>query len=312
MNLLIGAVSLGLLLSLLTLGTFITYRVMGRLDLTTDGSFGLGAAVAAALLVRGVHPVPATVIGAASGWLAGAITGLTHILFGIDPLLGGILVTTGLYTVQLYIMGGGDISLASTVTLPDLAERMWRFVHLPDEVNLFGTAVSAANLSTLIVLVGFIVFSAIVLDRFLRTDLGIAMRAAGDNPQAASALGVDTGLMLTLSLVLANGLVALTGALLAQYLGFANISMGLGMIVAGLACLILVEGVMGRRSLAIQIASTLVGTVLFRLLVAGALRAGLPSNALKLVTAGFVMLALVTPRLIGRTFRRQSRPEPVP
>jgi len=228
---------------------------------------------------------------------------------GIDTLLGGILVTTALYTIQLYIMSGGDISLASADSLPGLGERIWGFFHLPDELILFGTPVNGTNIAALILFVGFILFSIAVLYWFLRTDLGLAMRAAGDNPQAARALGVDTGLMVTLALVLANGLVALAGALFAQYQGFANVSMGLGMIVTGLACLILGEAVTGRRSFRKQVLGTLVGTVLFRLLVAGAIRAGLPSNALKLVTALFVMLALVGPRLVRRAVHRPIRME---
>jgi len=304
MNLLIGAISTGFLLSLLTLGLFISYRVMGRLDLTTDGSFGLGAAVSAALLVHGVHPIPATVLAAAAGWLAGGATGLMYTALGIDTLLGGILVTTALYTIQLYIMGGGDISLASSDSLPGLAERLWALLHLPDELTLLGTQVNASNIAALFLFIGFILFSIAVLYWFLRTDLGMAMRAAGDNPQAASALGVDTGLMVTLALVLANGLVALAGALFAQYQGFANVSMGLGIMVTGLACLILGEAVTGKRSFRRQVLGTLAGTVLFRLLVAGAIRAGLPSNALKLVTALFVLGALVGPRLLRRQARR--------
>jgi putative tryptophan/tyrosine transport system permease protein len=117
-NLLIGSVSMGFLLSLLTLGVFITYRIMGRLDLTTDGSFGIGAAVAAALLTAGVNPLVATVAAAAAGWLAGAATGLIYVIVGIDVLLGGILVTTGLYTAQLYIMGGGNRSLVGAPPPP--------------------------------------------------------------------------------------------------------------------------------------------------------------------------------------------------
>jgi putative ABC transport system permease protein len=230
-----------------------------------------------------------------------------YTLLGIDTLLGGILVTTALYTIQLYIMGGGDISLAAAPTLPGLGEQIWTFLHLPAHVDLFGTAVSAANISALFLFVGFILFSTWVLDRFLRTDLGMAMRATGDNPQAARALGVDTGLMVTLGLVLANGLVALAGALFAQYQGFANVAVGLGMIVTGLACLIVGEGVLGRRSLAVQIIGTLVGTVLFRLLVAAALRAGLPPNALKLATAIFVMIALIVPALVTRMMRHPNR-----
>jgi putative ABC transport system permease protein len=304
MNLLVGALSMGFLLSLLTLGVFITYRVMGRLDLTTDGSFGLGGAVAAALLVHGVHPVIATVAAAAAGWLAGAATGLIYVVLGIDTLLGGILVTTAIYTLQLYIMGGGDRALGAYFGLPAFAERLWNAAHLPESVELFETRVSAGLLSSLVVFVVFVLFSIWVLARFLRTDLGLAMRAAGDNSQAARALGLDTGIMVTLGLVLANGLIALAGALFAQYQGFANVSMGVGMIVTALACLVLGEGLFGRRSLRRQIAGTLGGTIAFRALVAAALVAGLPADALKLATAAFVLAALVIPTLIKRLRRR--------
>jgi putative tryptophan/tyrosine transport system permease protein len=306
-NLLIGSVSMGFLLSLLTLGVFITYRIMGRLDLTTDGSFGLGAAVAAALLTSGVNPLVATVAAAAAGWLAGAVTGLIYVVLGIDILLGGILVTTGLYTVQLWIMGGGNRSLAGAGTLPGLAEQAWHALRLPDTMTLGGTAVPAALFSALLVFAGFVLFSIWVLARFLRTDLGLAMRAAGGNAQAARALGLDTGLMATLGLVLANGLVALAGALFAQYEGFANVTMGAGMIVTALACVVVGEGLLGRRTLRRQIAGTLTGTIVFRLLVAAAVAAGLPSDALKLATAGFVLVALGAPAALARLRWRLDR-----
>lgn len=309
MNLLVGALSIGFLLSLLTLGVFITYRVMGRLDLTTDGSFGLGGAVAAALLAHGVNPVLATVAAAAAGWLAGATTGLIYVVLGIDTLLGGILVTTALYTIQLYIMGGGNRSLGALDTLPGFAERVWHALHLPDAVTLAGTSVQAGMFSSLVVFAAWGLFSLWILARFLRTDLGLAMRAAGANAQASRALGLDTGLMVTLGLVLANGLVALAGALFAQYQGFANVSMGIGMIVSGLACLVLGEGLIGRGTLRRQIAGTLFGTIAFRLLVALALVAGLPADALKLSTAVFVLAALVVPGALGRARRRLERGE---
>jgi putative ABC transport system permease protein len=306
-NLLVGALSMGLLLSLLTLGVFITYRVMGRLDLTTDGSFGLGAAVAAALLGSGVDPLAATVAAAAAGWLAGATTGLIYVVLGIDTLLGGILVTTGLYTVQLRIMGGGNRSLVGAHTLPDVAEDLWHTLRLPETVSLGETSVSAALFSALLVFALFVLFSIWALARFLRTDLGLAMRAAGGNALAARALGLDTGLMATLGLVLANGLVALAGALFAQYQGFANVSMGAGMIVTALACLVLGEGLLGRRTLRRQIAGTLIGTIAFRLLLAAALAAGLPGDALKLATAAFVLAALAVPTVITRIRQRIDR-----
>jgi len=308
-NLLIGSVSMGFLLSLLTLGVFITYRIMGRLDLTTDGSFGLGAAVAAALLTAGVHPLIATVAAAAAGWLAGAATGLIYVIVGIDVLLGGILVTTGLYTAQLYIMGGGNPSLVGARTLPGIAEDLWHALRLPDTVVLGATAVPAALFSAFLVFAVFVLFSVWVLARFLRTDLGLALRAAGGNAQAARALGLDTGLMETLGLVLANGLVALAGALFAQYQGFANVTMGAGMIVTALACVVVGEGLLGRRTLRRQIAGTLIGTIAFRLLVAAAVAAGLPGDALKLATALFVLVALATPTVLARVRRHLERQE---
>ncbi len=301
---------MGLLLSLLTLGVFITYRVMGRLDLTTDGSFGLGAAVAVALIGSGVHPLIATFAAAVAGWLAGATTGLIYVFLGIDTLLGGILVTTGLYTIQLRVMGSGNRSLAGASTLPDLAGGLWHALHLPDPILLRETSYPASLFSPLLVFTVLVLVSIWVLARFLRTDLGLAMRAAGGNPQAARALGLDTGLMATLGLVLANGLVALAGALFAQYEGFASVSMGAGMIVTGLACLVLGEGFLGRRTLRRQIIGTFTGTIAFRLVVAAALAAGLPDDALKLATAVFVLAALGGPATIARMRRVMVREQP--
>jgi putative ABC transport system permease protein len=306
-NLLIGSLSMGFLLSLLTLGVFITFRVMGRLDLTTDGSFGLGAAVAAALLVSGVHPLVATVAAAAAGWLAGMTTGLIYVVLGIDTLLAGILVTTGLYTIQLRTMGGGNRSFGAARTLPDVAEDAWHALRLPETFTLADTGLPASLVSPLLVCALFVLFSIWVLARFLRTDLGLALRAAGGNPQAARALGLDTGVMTTLGLVLANGLVALAGALFAQYQGFADVSMGIGMVVTGLACLVLGEGLLGKATLRRQIVGTLTGTIAFRLLVAAAVRAGLPADTLKLATALFVLAALGIPAALTRVRRRLGR-----
>ena len=307
MNLLIGSLTMGFLLSLLTLGVFITFRIMGRLDLTTDGSFGLGAAVAAALLASGVDPLVATIAAAAAGWLAGATTGLMNLVLRIDTLLAGILVTTGLYTIQLRTLDGGNRSLAAVRTLPEAAEETWHALRLPETVTLGGTGVPASLVSTLLVCALFVLFSIWVLARFLRTDLGLALRAAGDNPQAARALGLDTGWMTTLGLVLANGLVALAGALFAQYQGFADVSMGLGMIVTALACLVLGEGLLGKGTLRLQIVGTLVGTIAFRLLVAAVIRAGLPPDDLKLATALFVLAALGVPAALTHIRRRAER-----
>jgi putative ABC transport system permease protein len=229
---------------------------------------------------------------------------MIYVMLGIDTLLGGILVTTALYTIQLYIMGGGNRSLGGVQTLPGVAERAWDALHLPDPVVLAGTSVPGAQFSSLAVFAAWVLFSTWVLARFLRTDLGLALRSAGGNAQGARARGRDPGRMMTRGLVLANGLVALAGALFAQYQGFANVSMGIGMIVSGLACLVLGEGLLGRATLRRQITGTLCGTIAFRLLVALALVAGLPPDALKLATAVFVLGALVIPSVVTRVRRR--------
>jgi putative tryptophan/tyrosine transport system permease protein len=308
MNLLIGALTIGLLLSLLALGVFITYRVFGILDLTADGAFGVGAATAAALLAHGWSPGPATVLGAWAGMMAGLVTGLVHTRFGINALLAGILTTTALYSGNLYIMGGGDTSVAAVPTLITRAEDLFtRMVPNADAITLLGTPVSARNLGALMLLVLVVVVVVWLLARFFGTNLGLALRATGDNPQMARALGVSVNGMLVVGLVMANGLIGLAGALFAEYQGFANIQMGLGMIVTGLASVIVGETLAGgRHGMASRLVAVVLGAVLFRLIIAGALRAGLDPNALKLVSAVFVFLALVVPGAVRRRLRRDA------
>lgn len=306
MNLLVGALAMGFLLSLLALGVFVAYRVLGTLDLTADGAFGLGAATAGALLLRGIDPVTSTLLAAAAGAAAGTITGLLHTALGVQVLLAGILTTTALYSITLWIMGGGDISLASTSTVPGLAEALWRGLGgAPGGITLWGTQVHANNLSALGLFLGLGIAGAWLLFRFLRTSFGLAMRAAGENPQMARALGIDTNRMVLRGLALANALIAACGALFAQYQGFANVQMGFGMLVTGLACVMLGEALVGRPTLSRRIAGVVAGAILFRLLVAGALRAGLPASALKLATAAFVLVALAIPVLLAK----RAKPE---
>jgi putative ABC transport system permease protein len=310
MNLLIGALTIGLLLSLLALGVFITYRVFGILDVTTDGSFGVGAATAAALLSHGWHPLPATALGAGAGMMAGLVTGLVHTRFGVNALLAGILTSTALYSGNLYIMSGGDRSVAGVPTLITSAERLFtRLVPNADAITLLGTPVSARNLASLALLVVVVTVVVWLLARFFRTNLGLALRATGDNPQMARALGVSVNGMIVVGLVMANGLIGLAGALFAEYQGFANIQMGLGMIVTGLASVIVGERLAGgRQRMAPRLAAVVLGAVLFRLIIAGALRAGLDPNALKLLTAVFVFLALVVPDALRRRLERTAVP----
>ncbi len=306
MTLLLGALTIGLILSLLALGVFISFRIFNFADITADGSVTLGAAVAAVLLVGGTSPLLATMAGFVAGMMAGATTGILHTRFGINGLLSGILVMTALYSVNLHVMGKSNLPLLATTTLASQAETAAGAV-LGDVAGIavFGWEVAPRDAAVLFGALVTICVAASLLYAFLRTDLGTAMRATGNNPQMIRALGVDVGNMIVLGLALSNGLIALAGALLAQYQGFADVQMGIGMVVWGLASVIIGEALVGSTSLGLVITGAVMGSVLFRLLIAIALRAGLNPNDLKLVTAGFVFLALILPGAIERMRRRR-------
>jgi putative ABC transport system permease protein len=302
MNLLIGALTIGLILALLGLGVFVTYRIYRILDLTADGAFGVGAAVAAALLVRGAPALAATGGAVLAGMLAGGVTGFLHTRLRVTPLLAGVLTSTALYSVSLFVMGSGNVSLASVDGFMNVAERVaHRWFGMPPSLTLFDTTDSGGSIAALGLMLLLAVGTAVLLALFLNTEIGTAMRAAGNNSQMARALAIDVSGMVVLGLCLANGLVALSGALMAQYEGFANIQMGIGALVTGLANLLLGEALLGRRTLSRWLAGAVIGAVAFRLLVGAAIRAGLDPNALKLVTAALVLGVLVVPRLLGRT-----------
>jgi putative ABC transport system permease protein len=300
MTLLLGALTIGLILSLLTLGIYISYRVFDIADITVDGSITLGGAICAVLVVNHVNPLLATLAGFGGGLAAGAVTGVLQTKFKINPLLSGILVMTGLYSVNLHIMGKSNVPLLSAASLTTWVERLGQAWFGGPEANLLGWLVSARDLAMLLVVLGMIVAACLALYWFFRTELGTAMRASGDNPQMVRALGVNVERYRVWGLALSNGLVALSGALLAQYQGFADAQMGIGMIVWGLASVIIGESLTGSRSLGLAIYGAIAGSVLFRLLVAIALRWGLNPNDLKLVTALFVFAALVLPQLLQR------------
>jgi putative ABC transport system permease protein len=301
-NLLIGAITIGLILALLGLGVFVTYRIYRILDLTADGAFGIGAAVAAALLARGFPAGVATGFAILAGMLAGGLTGVLNTRLRVTPLLAGVLTSTALYSVSLFVMGSGNVSLVSADGFVNVAERLaHRWFGLPPSLTLFGAIVSGGSIASLGLMLLLAVGTALLLAFFLNTEIGTAMRAAGNNPQMARALAIDVNGMVVLGLCLANGLVALSGALMAQYEGFANIQMGIGALVTGLANLLLGEALLGRRTLGRWIAGAVVGAVAFRLLVGAAIRAGLDPNALKLVTAALVLGVLVLPRVLRRS-----------
>jgi putative tryptophan/tyrosine transport system permease protein len=299
MTLLLGALTIGLILSLLAVGVMISFRIFEIPDITTDGSITLGAAVTAVLLVHEVHPLLATGAGALAGAMAGAITGIIHTKFKINALLAGILVMTALYSVNLHVMGRSNVPLMNARTLNSHAEEFGEKLLGTKTVDVLGWSVASSDAALLVFSFLAAAFAALALYLFFRTNVGTAMRATGDNPQMIRALGANVEGYIILGLALSNGLVALSGALLAQYQGFADAQMGIGMIVWGLASVIIGEALTGERSLGLTIIGTIMGSILFRLLVAIALRWGLDPNDLKLITAAFVFAALVLPRFIA-------------
>jgi putative tryptophan/tyrosine transport system permease protein len=306
MILLLGAFTIGLILSLLAFGVYLSFRVFNFPDITAEGSITLGAALSATLLVRGWGPAAATAIGFAGGLVAGAMTGLLHTKCKINGLLSGILVMTALYSINLHVMGKSNVPLLTETTLATKAEHLGaRLFGSSADLNVFGWTVGVRDASMLLAILLFISAFGVVLYLFFRTNLGTAIRATGDNPQMIRALGVSVDFILVLGLALSNGLIALSGALLAQYQGFADVQMGIGMVVWGLASVIIGEALVGSSSIGLLIAGAVIGSVLFRLLVAIALRCGLNPNDLKLITALFVFVALVGPQLLRRLKRRK-------
>jgi putative ABC transport system permease protein len=298
MVLLIGSLTIGLILALLAMGILISFRVVAFEDLTVDGSLTLGGAVAATLMVGGLDPLWATAAACLAGAAAGTVTAVMHTRFRINTLLAGILVMTALYSVNLRIMGRSNVPLLSETTLMTRAESLSQRVFGGREsIAMAGWEVPTKELGALLLAAAVALAAGVVLYLFFRTNFGLAMRAAGDNPQMTRAQGVNVAVITVCGLALGNGLNALAGALLAQYQGFADVQMGIGMLVWGLASVIIGESLVGTRQIGWLLVGAVMGSLVFRLLVAIALRWGLNPNDLKLVTAAFVLAALVIPKL---------------
>ena len=273
---------LGLLYGLLVLGVFMTFRILNYADLTVDGSLPLGAAITATLIFNGVNPVLATLAALPLGALAGLITGILHTRFSITPLLSGILTMIGLYSVNLRIMGRPNVPLLRHETIFDM---------------LTGSGLSLRAGQTVIALTVIIV-TIVSLYLFLNTELGQALRGTGDNEVMLRSLGVNTDRMKIMGLALSNALVALSGALIAQYQGFADINMGIGMIIIGLASVIIGEVVLGVKSILGRLCAVVAGSMLYRLAIALVLRVSfIEYTDLKLFTALLVTAALISPEI---------------
>lgn len=287
-----SALDLGLIYGLMALGVYLTFRILDFPDLTVDGSFTTGAATAAALILLGQPPLLATLAGAVVGAAAGLITGVLHTKGKINPLLAGILTQIALYSINLRIMGRANLPLLRQDTM---------LSPLRDD-GLFGSWVSVGVFA--LVTLAFMV----ALDWFLNTDLGLALQATGDNERMIRSQGVSTDATKILGLALSNALVGLCGALIAQYQGFADIGMGIGLIVAGLASVIIGQALLPSRRFIFATLAVVVGSVVYRLVIQVALGLGFDPNDMKLISAVLVILALLLPRLtVFRRMRARSR-----
>ncbi len=292
-NLLPSSFYEGLAYGLVAIGVYITFRVLAFPDLTVDGSFPLGGAVAAVLIINGINPWLATIAALGAGMCAGLITSLLNTKLRINALLAGILMMVGLYSVNLMIMGRANIPLLREVTVFDQA------------AQFFGT--STGTTFSIIFMVVLVAIILVALNWFLRTDIGLALRATGNNEQMVRGLGGDTNLTTILGVSISNGLVALAGALIAQNHGFTDVGMGLGMIVLGLASVIIGEGIFRPRGITSILLAVVGGAFAYRLFLGIALRLGLPPTNLKLITALLVVVVLAIPFI-----RKKLRHEWVP
>ncbi|MBA7701334.1 hypothetical protein ES703_110069 [subsurface metagenome] len=287
------SISEGLVYAFIAIGVFLTLRVLAFPDLTVDGSFVVGGSIAAVMIAGGCNPFLATIAAFIGGLACGSITALLNTKLRLPALLAGILMMVGLYSVNLLIMGRPNVPLLRSVTMFDSV------------ASLFGT-----ERSTLLVIIVFAVIAVIVfmlLNWFLRTEIGLALRASGDNEQMVRSLGVDTDKNILLGCALSNGLVALAGALVAQNQQFCDVNMGIGMIVMGLASVIIGEALIHPRGVTSMLLAAFVGTFLYRLFITVAFRLGLAPGNLKLITALLVILALAIP-YIRKKLRHEWMP----
>lgn len=287
MDFYLTALVLGLCLSAMSLGIFISMKIFNIPDITTDGSYTLGAVITAVLLTSHWSTVAIIPIVFIAGAIAGTLTGLIHTRLKIDALLSGILVMTGLYSINLTILGRSNVPLLNVPTL---------FSNLP----FFHNSVYN-NLSIAII---FIVIITLLVGYILRTDFGIAMRATGNSESMTRALGINNNRMKIIGLAIANSLTALSGYLVAQYQSFTDINMGIGIVITGLGSVLIGESLIkwwNITSIAWSLVVVLCGSILFQLVLAFTLSIGIDPNMLKLVTACFVLIIVIIPRLKKNT-----------
>lgn len=296
-----GGATLGVIWAIMALGLYLTYRVLNYADLTVDGSLTLGGAISAVCVAAGIQPVLAILIATVGGMMAGSVTGFLHTKFKIPDLLAGILTQFALYSINLRIMGKANFGLLNEVTIFS-------------QIKELGVPSKWAGL--LIGLV-FVVVLIIAVYCFFGTEIGCALRATGNNPHMVKAMGANTKVYIVLGLVVGNGLVAMSGALLAQYQGYADINMGVGTIVIGLAAIMIGEVLFSKKTYFHRLAGVVIGSVVYRIIIAFVLRISLTADTfikitaddMKLITAIIVVAALVMPGIKDAAVAKASAKE---
>ena len=265
---LLGTIEQSFIFAIMVLGVYISYKILDFPDMTVDGSFPLGAAVSASLIVKGMNPLLSLVIAMLAGAIAGLITGIIHVKLKVTNLLAGIIVMTGLYSVNLRIMGKSNIPLFMTK-------------------HLFNGQMSA------IVIVGiFLIVIKLAVDFLLKTKFGFVLKALGDNESLITSLGINENNLKFYGLMIANSLVALSGGILAQYQGFADVGMGTGTIITGLASIIIGDAVIGKRKILRPTSMVIIGTILYKIIIALSLKLGMNASDLKLITSILVVIII--------------------
>lgn len=311
---LFGAVESGFIYAIMALGVYLSFRVLDFPDLTVDGSFVTGGAVAAISIINGVPPVFATLLGAVAGFLAGCITGFLHTKGKINPLLSGILMMIALYSINLRIMGRPQLSLLNEMTIKDQLIAIWEKTGIDDMLTSLLTTMGLERFPATwgVVITMFVVTLIIklLIDYYLKTEVGLALRATGDNQRMIRSFSANTDTLIIMGIGISNGLVAFSGALIAQHGGFSDVSMGIGMIIIGLASVIIGEAIFGTKTIARATLAVIGGAIIYRIVVTLALRVEfLDTGDMKLITALLVIVALIAPQIISAQREKKRRLE---
>jgi len=318
--------TLGVIWGIMALGLYLTYRVLNYADLTVDGSLTLGGAISAVYVAAGVPPIVAILLATIGGMLAGLVTGFLHTKLKIPDLLAGILTQFGLYTVNLRIMGKANFGLLNETTLFSQIKELEILPKFEDfligrilrETTLFSSIQEIVNLSKWTgFLVGliFVVVIIVLVYCFFGTEIGCALRATGNNPDMVKAMGGNTQVYIILGLAVGNGLVAMSGALLAQYQGYADINMGVGTIVVGLAAIMIGEVLFSKRTYFHRLAGVVIGSIVYRIIIAIVLLISMNSDFvikitaddMKLITAIIVIIALIAPGMKDKVLSKFAK-----